>query len=131
MVLNVGENKGVEPGNVLGIFQDNFKVKDTIGPNQPKKLAEQDSKRIEFEREDSNFVDQELSKLVNGIRNMIKKFDRKFPEFANRKTNSETISLPQEYVGVVLVFRTFEKISYALVMEVNGPVHVLDTVRNL
>jgi len=131
VVLNVGENKGVEPGNVLGIFQDNFKVKDTIGPNQPKKLAEQDAKRIEFEREDSNFVDQELSKLVNGIRNMIKKFDRKFPEFANRKTKSETISLPQEYVGVVLVFRTFEKISYALVMEVNGPVHVLDTVRNL
>ena len=131
VVLNVGQNKGVEPGNVLGIFQDNFKVKDTIGPNQPKKLAEQDADRIEFEREDSNFVDQELSKLVNGIRNMIKKFDRKFPEFANRKTKSETISLPQEYVGVVLVFRTFEKISYALVMEVNGPVHVLDTVRNL
>ena len=131
VVLNGGENKGVEPGNVLGIFQDNFKVKDTIGPNQPKKLAEQDAKRIEFEREDSSFVDQELSKLVNGIRNMIKKFDRKFPEFANRKTKSETISLPQEYVGVVLVFRTFEKISYALVMEVNGPVHVLDTVRNL
>ena len=131
VVLNVGENKGVERGNVLCIFQDNFKVKDTIGPNQPKKLAEQDAKRIEFEREDSNFIDQELSKLVNGIRNMIKKFDRKFPEFANRKTKSETISLPQEYVGVVLVFRTFEKISYALVMEVNGPVHVLDTVRNL
>ena len=131
VVLNVGENKGVEPGNVLGIFQDNFKVKDTIGPNQSKKLEEQEADRIEFEREDSNFFDQELSKLVNGIRNMIKKFDRKFPEFANRKTNSETISLPQEYVGVVLVFRTFEKISYALVMEVNGPVHVLDTVRNL
>ena len=131
VVLNVGENKGVEPGNVLGIFQDNFKVKDTIGPNQSKKLEEQEADRIEFEREDNNFFDQELSKLVNGIRNMIKKFDRKFPEFANRKTKSETISLPQEYVGVVLVFRTFEKISYALVMEVNGPVHVLDTVRNL
>ena len=131
VVLNVGESKGIEPGNVLGIFQDNFKVKDTIGPNQPKKLVEQDADRIEFEREDSNFVDQELSKLVNGIRNMIKKFDRKFPEFANRKTKSETISLPQEYVGVVLVFRTFEKISYGLVMEISGPVHVLDTVRSL
>ena len=131
VVLNVGQNKGVEPGNVLGIFQDNFKVKDTIGPNQSKKLEEQEADRIEFEREDSNFFDQELSKLVNGIRNMIKKFDRKFPEFANRKTKSEIISLPQEYVGVVLVFRTFEKISYALVMEINGPVHVLDTVRSL
>ena len=131
VVLNIGANNGVEPGNVLGIFQDNLKVVDTIGPNQPEKLAQQDADRIEFEREDTNFIDQELSKLVNTIRNAFKKFDKKYPKFANRETNSETISLPEEYVGVMMVFRTFEKISYALVMEVNGPVHVLDTVRSL
>ena len=131
VVLNIGESSGVEPGNVLGIFQDNLKVVDTIGPNQPKTLEEQDADRIEFEREDTSFVDQELSKLVNGIRNMFKKFDKKFPEFANRKTKSEIVSLPEEYVGVMMVFRTFEKISYALVMEINGPVHILDTVRSL
>jgi hypothetical protein len=62
---------------------------------------------------------------------MFKKFDKKFPEFANRKTKSEIVSLPEEYVGVMMVFRTFEKISYALVMEINGPVHILDTVRSL
>ena len=131
VVLNIGESSGIEPGNVLGIFQDNLKVVDRIGPNQRKKLEEQDDDRIEFEREDTNFVDQELSKLVNGIRNMFKKFDKKFPEFANRKTKSEIVSLPEEYVGVMMVFRTFEKISYALVMEVNGPVHVFDTARSL
>ena len=69
--------------------------------------------------------------MVNTIRNAFKKFDKKYPKFANRETNSETISLPEEYVGVMMVFRTFEKISYALVMEVNGPVHGLDTVRSL
>ena len=131
VVLNVGESDGIEPGNVLGVFQDNLKVTDTIGPNQPKKLAEQDADKIEFEREGTNFFDQELSKLVNGIRNMFKKFDKKFPEFANRKTKSETVSLPEEYVGVVLVFRTFARISYALVMEVKGPIHVLDKARSL
>jgi len=31
----------------------------------------------------------------------------------------------------LLVFRTFDKISYALVMEAIGPIHVNDTVRNL
>jgi len=131
VVLNIGENKGLEPGNVLGIFQDNLKVVDTIGPNLRKKLEEEDADRIEFEYEDTNFVDQELSKLVNGIRNMFKKFDKKFPEFANRKTKSEIVSLPEEYVGIMMVFRTFEKISYALVMEINGPVHVFDNVRSL
>ena len=59
------------------------------------------------------------------------KFDNRFPEFANRKSNSETILLPEEYVGNMMVFRTFDKISYALVMELNGPVHVSDTVRSL
>ena len=131
VVLNVGENNGIEPGNVFGIFQNNFKVKDSIGINKPEALEKEDAKRIKFEREDTNFIDQELSKLVNTIKGAIKKFDKKFPTFANRKARSETITLPEEHVGVMMVFRTFKKISYALVMETNGPVHILDTVRSL
>jgi len=131
VVLNIGESSGVEPGNVFGIYQSNLEVIDTIGPNQPKNIAVEDEKRIKFEREDTHFVDRELSKLVNGIRNAINKFDNRFPEFANRKSKSEIILLPEEYVGNMMVFRTFDKISYALVMEINGPVHVLDTVRSL
>jgi hypothetical protein len=131
VVLNVGENNGIEAGNVFGIFQNNFKVKDSIGINRPEVLEKEDAKRIKFEREDTNFFDQELSKLVNTIRGAIKKFDKKFPEFANRKARSETITLPEEHVGVMMVFRTFKKISYALVMETDGPVHIFDTVRSL
>ena len=131
VVLNIGESSGVEPGNVFGIYQSNLEVMDTIGPNQPKNITVEDEKRIKFEREDTHFVDRELSKLVNAIRNGFNKFDNRFPEFANRKSKSEIISLPEEYVGNMMVFRTFDKISYALVMEINGPVHVLDTVRSL
>ncbi len=49
----------------------------------------------------------------------------------NKQAKSEGITLPEEYVGVIMVFRTFSKVSYALVMETQGPVHVLDTVRSL
>lgn len=131
VVLNVGENKGIEPGNVFGVFQNNFEVKDSIGMNKPKTLEEEDTKRIKFEREDANLFDRELSKLVNTIRGSIIKFDKRFPKFANRKTSSETITLPEEHVGVMMVFRTFKKVSYALVMETSGPVHIFDTVRSL
>ena len=86
VVLNVGENNGIEPGNVFGIFQNNFKVKDSIGINKPKALEKEDAKRIKFEREDANLFDRELSKLVNTIRGAIIKFDKKFPTFANRKS---------------------------------------------
>jgi hypothetical protein len=131
VVLNLGENNGIEPGNVLGIFQNNFKVKDSIGINKPEALEKEDAKRIKFEHEDANLFDRELSKLVNTIRGTIIKFDKKFPTFANRKTRSEIITLPEEHVGVMMVFRTFKKISYALVMETDGPVHIFDTVRSL
>jgi hypothetical protein len=116
---------------VLGIFQNNFKVKDSIGINKPEALEKEDAKRIKFEREDANLFDRELGKLVNVIRGVIIKFDKKFPTFANRKVSSEVITLPEEHVGVMMVFRTFKKVSYALVMETDGPVHIFDTVRSL
>jgi hypothetical protein len=31
----------------------------------------------------------------------------------------ETIKLPNERIGLLMVFRTFEKVSYALVLEIN------------
>ena len=131
VILNLGEESGIEPGNVLGIFQSNVTVEDTIGPNKRKTKEEEDNDRIIFENEDTNFFNRELSKLFNAIRNTVKNIDENYPGFANKKTKSEAINLPDENVGVLMVFRTFEKISYALVMEISGPVHVADVVRNL
>lgn len=39
------------------------------------------------------------------------------------------LQLPDERYGVVLVFRTFAHVSYALVMETTRPVHLLDRVQ--
>jgi hypothetical protein len=36
--------------------------------------------------------------------------------------------LPDEQSALVMVFRTYEKMSYALVMTATQPVHMLDTV---
>lgn len=43
---------------------------------------------------------------------------------------SPLAKLPKERYGLLMVFRTFERVSYALVMESTRPVEVLDTVRN-
>jgi len=37
-------------------------------------------------------------------------------------------TLPEEDAALVLVFRTFEKVSYALVMDATQPIHLYDTV---
>ncbi|HFC53381.1 MAG TPA: LysM peptidoglycan-binding domain-containing protein [Gammaproteobacteria bacterium] len=42
----------------------------------------------------------------------------------------ERVELPDERAGVLLVFRTFDRVSYALLMESTRPVRVGDGVRN-
>lgn len=41
-----------------------------------------------------------------------------------------TVRLPDEQAGTVMVFKTYDRISYGLVMEATLAIHVLDTVRN-
>lgn len=43
---------------------------------------------------------------------------------------SEKVRLPDEAAGTMMVFRTSDRISYALVMEATSAIAVLDTVRN-
>lgn len=42
----------------------------------------------------------------------------------------ERITLPEERAGVLMIFRTFEKVSYGLVMEATRAIHLGDTVSN-
>lgn len=46
------------------------------------------------------------------------------------KNLKTAVRLPDERYGVAFVFRTFDRVSYALVMEIDRPVQVLDLVQN-
>ncbi len=47
---------------------------------------------------------------------------------SNRR--DERVLLPDERSGIVMVFRPFERVSYALVMKAERPIHINDAVRN-
>ncbi len=40
----------------------------------------------------------------------------------------ETVKLPDERAGIMMVFRTFEKVSFGLIMKATSPLHLGDTV---
>ena len=45
-------------------------------------------------------------------------------------TGGEAVRLPDERIGLMMVFRTFDKVSYALVMESTRPIQVGDALRH-
>ncbi|MBI1733034.1 MAG: LysM peptidoglycan-binding domain-containing protein [Gammaproteobacteria bacterium] len=47
------------------------------------------------------------------------------------RSHGDKLALPEEYAGVIMVFRTFPEISYALVMEITNALKLSDSVRNL
>lgn len=40
------------------------------------------------------------------------------------------VQLPDEQAGLLMVFKTYDRLSYALVVRAEGPIHTLDKVRN-
>ena len=131
VVLSLGAEQGIRPGNVLGVYQSGYVVRDRIGPNLTQTESQRQAARAESLQNATSAIGQTATKIGHAMQDLVHKFDQTFPSIANKQARSEPVTLPEEYVGVVMVFRTFDKVSYALVMETRGPMHVLDTVRGI
>lgn len=46
------------------------------------------------------------------------------------KRGGQKVTLPDEEAGTVMIFKVYDRIGYALVMEATSDIHVLDSVRN-
>lgn len=52
------------------------------------------------------------------------------PDASTKARGAAPVKLPDERYGLAFVFRVFDRVSYALVMDVSKPVNVLDLVQN-
>ncbi len=129
VVLDLGTKDGMETGNILGIYQSGNEVNDSIATA----AKAQHREPIKCQHEDTNVVEKDACKIINDLRETKEKIDQTdLVGYLGRPGDKpEVVKLPEEYVGVLMLFRTFENISYALVMEAQGPIHIYDTVRNL
>lgn len=124
VALDAGRAAGLQPGDVLNVYQSGETVPDTVAARRERDNPEP----IRFERYDSNPLDAILSNLFTDIRNTRRDLDAFFDvEYA---LNAEDVELPERYVGRLMVFRTFERVSFALVMSVNRPLGLNDLARS-
>jgi len=50
--------------------------------------------------------------------------------FSGKGFRGEKVQLPEEYAGLMMVFRSYDRISYGLIVRAESEIHVLDVVRN-
>jgi hypothetical protein len=130
VVLNLGAREGLAPGHVFGVFQTEL-VEDPLAPDAV--LVEYE--RRAREREERTEKDTAFA-FVQGIGNAVEAtadfIGRESHKFAAVATDpsSNYVALPEERAGTVMVFRSFERLSYGLVMKATRAMHVNDVVKN-
>jgi hypothetical protein len=116
--INRGTNDGIEVGHVLAITRHGLVIKDPELQKTEETKAQ--SKLNEFNFEVQH--DAEGKPIVN------------FNKDAANTNGSLTlepgmIKLLDERVGLLMIFRTFERVSYALIMQATLPINKLDAVQ--
>ena len=106
IVLDRGEADGLMPGAVLQVDHRGETVKDPIAREKSTLIT-----RI------SAAIDPDMAAEE------AKKQEGKAPR-------SLEVTLPDEKAGLAMVFRTFPRVSFAIVMDATRAIHVLDRVRN-
>jgi hypothetical protein len=123
VVLDKGTQNGLEPGNVLTVFEAGSSVRDPIASTR----REGESTRIEFDHADTVPAEQVVENFVNDLKSNKEALDRALGQ--DRKRKDVEVLLPDEPTGTVMVFRSFEKLSYGLILDIERPVRLFDAAR--
>jgi len=119
ITISKGSIDGLEIGHVLAINRLGKVIKDPEFDKKKYKAAEEKTKLKEL-----NF---EVSKDADG--KPIVNFENKAEKNAGLDLEPGMIKLPDERIGLVMIFRVFDNVSYGLVMQATEPVHMLDSVK--
>lgn len=114
VTIDRGSNDGLEAGHVLAIYRKGKFVRNQIsvkGKQLPHRWEKDKSLPYNWEESEKNQSAPE--KKSEG------------PEV----TDPAITKLPNERVGLVMIFRTFDRVSYGLVMQASEPINVLDLVQ--
>jgi len=154
VVINRGAQDGLEPGHVLAVYRAGKVVKiDKAGRQRWVYLDSgciKPGEKVSFDQfyepakvmEDCNpsaevlagpWAYMDLGCLKPGKKVSFDQFfdpREVYDRGCTDKMQTESIQLPDARTGLVMVYRVFDHVSYALIMQSERPVYLLDTVKN-
>lgn len=119
LTLSKGKREGLEEGHVLAIYREGAVVKN------PKYVAS-DKERAEKKLPELNL---DVSRGPDGKLIINKPKEDSAKEVLEIANDPSKLRLPNERVGLVMVFKVFEKVSYGLVVQSEEPINVSDLVQ--
>ncbi len=130
VVLNRGSNHGLAPGHVLAIYHTGNTIQ----------LSKAEQEKMTWLASRNAAIPDGGAWLYSDVR-CLKDSDSKltYDQAADLKAmtrvgcleqDASKVKLPDARTGLVMVYRVFDRVSYALVMQSDGPVFLLDKVKN-
>ncbi len=124
VALSKGARDGLEVGNVLAIYRNL-----NASTNQLRESSLYGRTGVFYDEKNPKhrYHNEPLTGRDGPIYGRIGPFGARYKD---DKTNLPSATLPDERYGLLMVFRVFERASYALVLNADRPVTVLDVVTN-
>ena len=129
VVINRGARDGLAPGHVLAVYREGNAVE----------LTKDERDKMTWVTEKKGVPDGGAW-LYNDVRCLKENSKVTYDQSADvrgtfRNTcigvdDDKTVKLPDARSGLVMVYRVYERVSYALIMQSERPVYLLDSVRN-
>jgi hypothetical protein len=117
--INRGKNDGLEEGHVLAIKRYGKVITDP---------EYKDQKTNQVTPEEKNLKELNFDVTTDSDGKKIVKFEKDVKQ-TNVVLKPGQVKLPDERVGLLMVFRTFDKVAYGLIMNSSDAIYTLDAVQ--
>ena len=129
VVINRGARDGLAPGHVLAVYREGQAVE--LTKDERDRMTWVTEKKgipeggawlytdVRCLKENSKVSYDQSTDVRNAFRNTCIGVD-----------DDKVVKLPDSRSGLVMVYRVYERVSYALIMQSERPVYLLDSVRN-
>ncbi|MHB8983591.1 LysM peptidoglycan-binding domain-containing protein [Thiobacillus sp.] len=129
VVINRGTRDGLEPGHVLAIYRE----------GQAVTLTRDEKDRMTWVNEKAAGIPDGGAWLYNDVRCLKENSKATYDQVADARntfrstclgsTDDRTVKLPDARSGLLMVYRVYDRVAYALILQSDGPVYLLDTVK--